>query len=253
MRPQQGRAPSSTVGPPDADEIGRRISGFDWSRVAADLDERGYALLPGLLRAGECRELSSLYDRDDPFRSVISMERHRFGAGEYKYFDYPLPARVEALRHELYPPLAAIANRWQERLRVRVRFPTSHRRFVARCRASGQTRPTPLLLRYGPGGYNRLHQDLYGALAFPLQVACLLSRPDAEFRGGEFLLVESRPRMQLRGEAIALRRGEGIVFPNRERPARGVRGDHRALVRHGLSSVHSGERTALGIIFHDAK
>lgn len=237
----------------DSQEIPRRLAGFDWAGVARDLESQGYARLPGLLRARECRDISRLYDREDRFRSVISMERYRFGAGEYKYFARPLPELVEALRVGLYPPLAEIANRWQERLRSRDRFPKQLAGFLARCRAEGQERPTPLLLRYGPGGYNRLHQDRYGAIAFPLQVACLLSRPEAEFRGGEFLLVEQRPRMQLRGEALALRRGEGLVFPNRERPVRGVRGDHRAVMRHGVSAVRSGERKALGILFHDAR
>jgi hypothetical protein len=180
------------------------------------------------------------------------MERHRFGEGEYKYFDYPLPPLVTELRRAFHPGLAAIANAWQEKLGSAERFPSSHPEFIARCVAAGQERPTPLLLHYRSGGYNRLHQDLYGAVAFPLQLTCLLSRPVEDFEGGEFLLTEQRPRMQSRGEAIALERGEGILFPTRERPIEGARGVHRAVVRHGVSRIRAGERTTLGIIFHDA-
>lgn len=229
------------------------MAALDWERIALDLDRIGHARIPALLRAAECRELSRLYTRPERFRKVVSMERHRFGEGEYKYFGYPLPPLVAALRRAFHPPLARIANAWQQRLGAPERFASSHRDFLARCRAAGQERPTPLLLRYQAGGYNRLHQDLYGEVAFPLQLACLLSRPGEDFEGGEFLLTEQRPRMQSRGEAIDLRRGEGIVFPTRERPVEGTRGHHRAVMRHGVSRVRSGERTALGIIFHDAR
>jgi hypothetical protein len=181
------------------------------------------------------------------------MDRHRFGEGEYRYFARPLPDLVEALREAFYPPLAEIANAWNEALRVPVRFPPALGDWLERCAAGGQTRPTPLLLCYVAGGYNRLHQDLYGALVFPIQLTCLLSQPGRDFEGGEFLLVEQRPRMQLRGEAIALGRGEGILFATRERPVRGARGWHRAQMRHGVSTLHSGQRTTLGVIFHDAK
>ena len=236
-----------------ATDVERRIEALDWGRVAERLDRDGHALLPRLLRAAECRALAGLYGCDARFRSTISLERHRFGAGEYRYFDYPLPALVASLREALYPPLARIANGWQEALGTPLRFPPDLRGFLRTCHADGQTRPTPLLLRYGPGGFNCLHQDLYGAIAFPLQVAILLSDPVRDFGGGEFLLVEQRPRQQSRGEAIALRRGEAIVFPNRERPVEGARGVYRAQLRHGVSRVRSGERTTLGLIFHDAK
>ncbi len=233
--------------------IRERVAAIDWRRVARDLDELGHARLPGFLSAAECRELAGLYRCDERFRSTVAMEPRRFGIGEYRYFAYPLPRTVAELRSALYPRLARIANRWLAAWGSPERFPGSLGPFLARCRAGGQSRPTPLLLHYQTGGLNHLHQDLYGALAFPLQVAFLLSRPQRDFSGGEFLLVEQRPRQQSRGEAIALRRGEGLVFPNRERPVRGARGMFRARVRHGVSRVHSGERTALGIIFHDAE
>jgi hypothetical protein len=181
------------------------------------------------------------------------MERFRFGLGEYRYFDRPLPAQVDALRSLLYAPLAKIANAWQQRLGAKERHEPSLRDFLQRCHAAGQTRPTPLLLRYAAGGFNCLHQDIYGPIAFPLQVTVLLSRPERDFEGGEFLLVEQRPRQQSRGEAVALAQGEAIVFPTRERPVAGTRGDYRAGIRHGVSTLHSGSRTTLGIIFHDAR
>lgn len=229
-----------------------RLAGVDWELVAAELDERGHARLPGLLRAAECRSLAALWRRRELFRSHVDMGRQRFGEGEYRYFADPLPPLVARLRAGLYPPLARIANTWAERL-GRERYPSGLQGFLRLCRRAGQTRPTPLLLRYQAGGYNRLHQDVYGALAFPLQVAVLLSQPQRDFRGGEFLLVEQRPRMQSRGEALALERGEAVVFPNRERPVRGAQGFSRAQVRHGVSSVHSGKRLTLGVIFHDAR
>jgi hypothetical protein len=232
---------------------GKRVAAVDWEAAFAALDAHGHARLPGLLRAADCRALASLYADDARFRSTISMERHRFGQGEYRYFGRPLPPLVAALRRALYPPLAGLANRWQSRLGAGEPYPRSHTAFLRRCHQAGQRRPTPLLLRYGPDGFNCLHQDLYGAVAFPLQVAILLSDPDRDFEGGEFLLVEQRPRQQSRGEAIALRRGEAIVFPTRERPVQGTRGIHRATLRHGVSRVRRGQRTTLGIIFHDAK
>jgi len=231
----------------------RRVEDLDWARIAHDLSIQGHARIPGLLRAGECRELSGLYSREEHFRKVVSMGRHRFGEGEYKYFVRPLPPLVAALRRDFYPKLAVIANEWQERLGRGPQFPGSLREFLARCRAAGQEHPTPLLLHYRSGGYNRLHQDLYGEVAFPLQLTCLLSRPGEDFRGGEFLLTEQRPRMQSRGEAIDLARGEGVLFPTRERPVEGARGPQRAIMRHGVSRIRAGERMALGIIFHDAK
>jgi hypothetical protein len=234
-------------------DIGRRLAGLDWKRVAADLDERGHARLPRLLTAGECRDLDRLWDVEDRFRSHVDMARHRFGEGEYRYFARPLPPLVAQLRRRLYPPLARIANAWCERLGEPARYPATLAAFAKACADHGQTRPTPLLLRYAEGGFNCLHQDLYGEIAFPLQVACLLHRPDADFRGGEFLLLEGRPRQQSRAEAIRLERGEAIVFPTRERPVEGARGPYRAQMRHGVSRVHAGRRATLGIIFHDAR
>jgi hypothetical protein len=230
-----------------------RLSGVDWQRVARELDETGHARIQALLSPAECRELAALYGEPERFRKRIVMEQHRFGAGEYKYFAYPLPRRVAELRAGLYAGLAPVANAWSARLGSKLRFPDSLEEFLARCRAHSQTRPTPLLLHYRAGGYNRLHQDLYGAVAFPLQLTCLLSKPGVDFTGGEFLLLEQRPRMQSRGEAIALAQGEAIVFATRERPVSGPRGTARAQMRHGGSVVRSGERTTLGIIFHDAE
>jgi hypothetical protein len=196
--------------------------------------------------------MAGLYGDDRRFRKTIDMERQRFGRGEYRYFARPLPAEVESLRRAFYPPLARIANAWQERLGAEERFERSLAAFLRRCAVSGQQRPTPLLLRYGPEGFNCLHRDLYGDIAFPLQVAICLSRPAHDFQGGEFLLTEGRPRQQSRGEAIALDQGEAIIFPTRERPVEGARGWLRAQLRHGVSRLHSGERFTLGIIFHDA-
>ena len=231
-----------------------RVSRIDWTRLETDLDAGGYARIPGLLTAAECRGLQSLYPEPRHFRKKVDLARQRFGdGGDYQYFARPLPARVAQLRTALYPGLARIANRWQKTLGSRRRFPRSLRSFLAQCHEAGQEQPTPLLLRYGAGGYNRLHQDLYGAVAFPLQVAVLLSNPERDFSGGEFLLVEQRARMQSRGDAIALRRGEAVVFPTRERPVRGARGVSRAQMRHGMSRLLSGSRLVLGIIFHDAK
>jgi len=238
-------------GPPD---LAARVAAVDWERAARELDAVGHARLPGFLRAEECRALSALWDDPARFRQRIDLARHRFGdVGEYQYFAYPLPDAVGELRRALYAPLARIANAWAERLGAGPSFPPALDRFLARCRREGQARPTPLLLRYRAGGYNRLHQDLYGAVAFPLQVAFLLSPPGREFRGGEFLLLEQRPREQARVEVVALEQGEAVVFPNRERPQRGPRGDHRVRVRHGVARLRAGKRMTLGMIFHDAK
>ena len=233
--------------------VAQRVAAIDWGTVQAALDEVGHARLPRLLSSSECRLLAKLYPRDEHFRSTVNMEQHRFGRGEYRYFARPLPPLVEDLRRALYPPLARVANAWQERLSAPDRYERTLASFLRRCRAAGQARPTPLLLRYEQEGFNCLHQDLYGSVAFPLQVTVLLSRPELEFRGGDFLLVEQRPRQQSRGEAVALRHGEAIIFPNRERPVEGARGSYRAQLRHGVSRVLSGDRLALGIIFHDAK
>lgn len=228
-------------------------SRVDWQRSEAELDARGYALPGRLLSARECAALRRAFQDGARFRATIDMEPRRFGRGRYRYFAYPLPPVVEALRAALYPPLAAIANRWQERLGRSERFEPALAGFLARCHAAGQTRPTPLLLHYGAGDYNRLHQDVYGAIAFPLQVAIVLAREGEDYTGGEFLLAEQRPRMQTRGAAIRLGLGEAIVFPNALRPVAGPRGWARAELRHGVSELRSGERTTLGLIFHDAK
>jgi hypothetical protein len=225
---------------------------IDWKNIAAELDVQGWAVLPRLLDAPSCDSLTALYDDDARFRSRVVMARHGFGKGEYKYFAYPLPAPVAALRQALYPPLATIANRWHERLAIETRFPDDHAAFIARCRDAGQTRPTPLLLRYGPGDYNCLHQDLYGEQVFPLQVAVLLAQPGADFTGGELVLTEQRPRMQSRAMVVPLNQGDGVAFAVNQRPMAGTRGDYRVTMRHGVSRIRSGRRHTLGIIFHDA-
>jgi hypothetical protein len=205
-----------------------------------------------LLTASECERISALYDDDEKFRSRIAMARHGFGRGEYKYFAYPLPARVAELRGALYARLAPIANRWNEAMGMSVRYPAAHAQFLERCHTAGQTRPTPLLLRYGPGDYNCLHQDLYGDLIFPLQTAILLSHPGTDFTGGEFVLTEQRPRMQSRPSVVPLARGDGVVFAVSQRPVQGTRGVYRTTMRHGVATLRSGRRHTLGMIFHDA-
>lgn len=226
---------------------------LDWTRVAADLDRDGNAVLPGLLTADACAALAARYGEDGLFRSTVVMARHGYGRGEYRYFADPLPEPVATLRRDLYPPLAAIANAWNGALGIDADFPPDHAAFRARCRAAGQTRPTPLLLRYGPGDYNCLHQDLYGELVFPLQVAVLLSRPGTDFTGGEFVLTEQRPRRQSRVQVVPLDQGDAVVFPVRHRPGKGARGFHRLAMRHGVSALRGGRRHTLGIIFHDAR
>lgn len=233
--------------------IAARLARLDWQTIEASLDADGHAVTPPLLTAAECRGLVRLYADDGRFRSTIDMARYRFGVGEYRYFAHPLPDVVAALRTHAYARLAPVANRWMARLGAGDAFPADHAAFVAVCQARGQTRPTPLLLRYEAGGYNCLHQDTYGAVAFPLQITCLLSDPARDFTGGEFLLVEQRPRAQSRGEAIVLGRGAAVIFATRHRPVAGTRGDYRATVRHGVSRLRSGTRMTLGIIFHDAE
>ena len=225
----------------------------DWSVLAKELDTHGAAVLSGLLRPEECTGLAAAYPESGPFRSHIIMSRHGFGRGEYKYFAYPLPDPVASLRESLYPALAGIANRWNEALGEAPRFPDEHAAFIARCHKAGQKRPTPLLLQYGEGDYNCLHQDIYGAHVFPLQVAILLSEPGRDFTGGEFVLTEQRPRMQSRAEVVPLRQGDGVVFPVHHRPVQGTRGVYRVNLRHGVSRLRSGRRHTLGIIFHDAE
>ena len=225
---------------------------IDWRAAAASLSERPYARLGPLLTAEECAQLVAAYDETRLFRSRVEMERHRFGRGDYQYFAYPLPALVAELRREMYRPLAGIANAWAESLGERERYPPEHEAFLARCHAAGQRRPTPLLLHYEEGGYNALHQDVYGPVAFPLQIAVFLSQPTRDYDGGAFLLVEQRPRAQSIGEALLPGQGEAIVFTTRYRPVYGTRGVHRAHVRHGVSRVSRGVRHTLGVIFHDA-
>jgi hypothetical protein len=234
------------------EDIGARIEGFDWERVRDDLDLAGNAVLPGLLSQGECDGLAGLYPAEEPFRSRIVMAKHGFGRGEYRYFRYPLPEPVASLRTALYPHLAPVADRWSAALGLDVRYPATHEEFLACCHAAGQTRPTPLLLRYLAGDYNCLHQDVYGEHVFPLQVAILLSEPGLDFTGGEFVMTEQRPRMQSRAEVVPLRKGDGVVFTVRNRPVRGSRGVYRVNLRHGVSRIRSGVRHVVGIIFHDA-
>jgi uncharacterized protein len=230
-----------------------KASGIDWAGVAADLDRAGAAVLPGVLQPAECRALAALYKEEAPFRSRVVMARHGYGRGEYKYFSYPLPEIVAGLRGVLYPPLASIANQWNFFLSLSEHYPETLKEFLNLCHEAGQVRPTPLLLQYGAGDYNCLHQDLYGPLVFPLQVAFLLSVPGEDFAGGEFVLVENRPRMQSRAAVVPLGQGDGVVFAVNHRPVRGARGFHRVAMRHGVSAVRAGRRHVLGVIFHDAQ
>lgn len=228
------------------------LRAIDWPTLHASLDACGHAELPGLLTPEACRTLAALYAQRQHFRSRVVMARHGFGRGEYQYFAYPLPAPVEALRTAIYPHLAPLANHWNEAMGVEVRYPPTHAGFLALCHAAGQTRPTPLLLRYQAGDYNCLHQDVYGEHVFPLQMAILLSAPGSDFTGGEFVLTEQRPRMQSRVEVVPLGRGDAVIFAVNQRPVRGTRGSYRVNLRHGVSRLRSGHRHMLGIIFHDA-
>jgi uncharacterized protein len=235
-----------------AKNIAARVKAIDWERVSKDLDAHGGAMIEGLVTREECDALAALYSINDIFRSRVVMARHGFGRGEYKYFSYPLPEIVAALRTALYPRLAPVANRWNEAMRIDVRYPEKHADYIARCHADGQMRPTPLLLQYGAGDYNCLHQDLYGEHVFPLQVTILLSEPERDFTGGEFVLTEQRPRMQSRPEVVPLRQGDAVIFAVNQRPVQGTRGVYRVKLRHGVSRVRSGHRHTLGVIFHDA-
>jgi hypothetical protein len=243
---------ASTVRASADDEFGR-LARLDWMRAEDELNEKGAAVLERLLTAKECREIAALYGDDARFRNRIVMSRHNFGRGEYQYFSYPLPPLIGGLRTALYPHLVPIANAWNERMGIYMRYPKTHREFLEVCHSQGQTRPTPLLLQYEAGDYNCLHQDLYGALAFPLQAAILLSQPGAGFTGGEFVMTEQRPRMQSRAEVIPLAQGDAVVFAVHQRPVKGTRGTYRVNMRHGMSRLHSGRRHVLGLIFHDAK
>jgi hypothetical protein len=239
--------PASTSGIP------ARVEATDWAQAGRDLDAQGCAVLKGLLSPDECRALAALYPDDSRFRSRVVMGRHGFGRGEYQYFSYPLPDLIAGLRPALYARLSDVANRWNEAMGIDIRYPHDHDAFLERCHAAGQTRPTPLLLQYGEGDYNCLHQDLYGEHVFPLQVAILLSEPGRDFTGGEFVLTEQRPRMQSRPEVVSLVQGDAVAFAVHHRPVQGTRGFYRVNLRHGVSRIRSGHRHTLGVIFHDAK
>jgi hypothetical protein len=235
-----------------ASEVAARVKSIDWERVSQNLDAQGNAMIERLLTPVECDALSTLYSLDHLFRSRVVMARHGFGRGEYKYFDYPLPDIVGGLRKAIYPQLVPIANRWNTAMGIDIRFPQTHAQFIERCHAAGQLRPTPLLLQYGTDDYNCLHQDLYGEHVFPLQLTILLSVPEKDFTGGEFVVTEQRPRMQSRPQVVPLRQGDAVVFAVHHRPAQGTRGVYRVTLRHGVSRVRSGHRHTIGIIFHDA-
>ena len=228
------------------------IAAYDWAGITRELDAHGCAVLPNLLSPAQCRAVAALYEDESRFRSHVVMARHGFGQGEYRYFQYPLPEPVAGLRTALYPHLADLANDWNARMAIAARYPGDHASYLKQCHAAGQRRPTPLLLRYGPGDFNCLHQDLYGELAFPIQVAILLSEPGRDFTGGEFVLTEQRPRLQSRVEVVPLKQGDGVAFAVHHRPVRGSRGSYRVNLRHGVSHLRSGRRHTLGIIFHDA-
>ena len=229
-----------------------RVDGLDWQRIARDLDQEGNAVMEQLFSPTECLAIAGLYPNDNVFRSRVVMERHGFGRGEYKYFSYPLPDLLYALRTAVYPHLVPVANRWNEAMGIDVRYPEKHADFVARCHDAGQIRPTPLLLQYAAGDYNCLHQDLYGEHVFPLQLAILLSDPGSDFTGGEFVMTEHRPRMQSRPMVVPLRQGDGVIFAVHNRPVQGTRSTYRFNLRHGVSRIRSGRRHTVGIIFHDA-
>ena len=226
---------------------------ISWKQVYQDLNAEGNAIIRGLMSLDDCDEIRVLYDKEDLFRSNIVMERHGFGRGEYRYFRYPLPDLITTLRTSLYPHLVLIANRWNEAMGIAIRYPATHAEYMQRCHQAGQTKPTPLLLKYGTDDYNCLHQDLYGEHVFPLQVAVLLSEPEKDFTGGEFVLTEQRPRMQSRPIVVPLRKGDGVVFAVNHRPVKGKKSVYRVTLRHGVSRLRSGSRYTLGIIFHDAK
>lgn len=230
-----------------------RLERLDWDRVDTDLDAAGFSIVPRLLADRECENLRRGYERDSFYRSTVDMERYRFGSGQYRYFAYPLPSLVEELRQAFYAHLQGVANAWRERLGMRPEFPSQLDEFLRHCRRAGQHRPTPLILRYRAGDYNRLHQDLYGVVAFPLQVVVNLSRPGRDYAGGELILVEQKPRSQSRATALAPALGDAVIFTNRERPVAGARGAYRVQMRHGASTITRGSRFALGLIFHDAE
>jgi uncharacterized protein len=242
-----------TIGDMTRRNICSRIDALDWPRILASLHERGWARTGVLLTTQECDDLRALYASDNLFRSRVVMARHRFGLGEYKYFSYPLPHLVADLREQLYARLAAVANDWESKLGGKSYYPEMHQEFIKLCRAAGQDRPTPLMLRYESGGYNCLHQDLYGAVYFPLQTVFMLDQPELDFAGGEFVLVEQRPRAQSAAHVIAPEQGEAVIFTTRWRPVQGSRGHYRVNIRHGVSTITQGLRHTLGIVYHDAE
>jgi hypothetical protein len=237
----------------ESSELIKRVAALDWPALSSELDAQACAVIGSLLTPGQCSAIADLYPVHEQFRSRVVMARHGFGRGEYKYFSYPLPPVVAALRVSLYPPLAQVANRWNEGMGIDVRFPAGLEAFLDRCHKAGQTRPTPLVLQYVAGDFNCLHQDVYGDHVFPFQVTILLKEPGVDFTGGQFVLTEQRPRMQSRVEVVPLERGDGVIFPVRHRPVQGTRGFYRVNLRHGVSRIRSGSRHTLGIIFHDAK
>ena len=234
-------------------ESASEVERYDWDEIGATLNAFGAAVLPKLMTASECEDIAALYADEKHFRSHIHMARHGFGRGEYRYFKYPLPARIAALRTALYAQIAPFANAWNERMNIAVRYPQRHTDYLKLCHEAGQTRPTPLLLQYGPGDFNCLHQDLYGELAFPMQITALLSKPERDFTGGEYVLTEQRPRMQSRVEVVPLQQGDAVLFAVHNRPVQGSKGAYRVNMRHGVSRIRSGHRHTLGVIFHDAK
>lgn len=248
---------SSQMSNPESNAAGKsieaRIASLNWQELSFSLHERGWARTGTLLSPKECMSLRGLYSNDELFRSRVIMARHRFGLGEYKYFAYPLPQVVKELREFLYERLASIANNWAARLKGADAYPDTHREFIEQCHAKGQSRPTPLMLRYEAGGYNCLHQDLYGAVYFPLQTVFMLDRPEQDFTGGEFVLVEQRPRAQSAAQVVSPQQGEGVIFTTRWRPAQGSKGHYRVNIKHGVSEVTSGTRHTLGIVYHDAE
>lgn len=233
--------------------IAERVEGVAWEQMSQQLNAEGSAVIKGVLSADECEEVRGLYDEDNLFRSRVVMERHGFGRGEYRYFKYPLPELIRDLRTSTYLHLMPIANRWNEAMDVDARFPTTHAEYIRRCHEAGQDKPTPLILKYGADDYNCLHQDLYGEHVFPLQIAVLLSQPEKDFTGGEFVMTEQRPRMQSRPIVVPLRKGDGVVFAVHHRPVQGKKSVYRVNLRHGVGRIRSGSRYTLGIIFHDAK
>lgn len=238
--------------PAETLSIDRKLSGYDWEEIAQGLDRDGQAVLPKIFSLSECNKISNMYDEEQHFRSRIYMARHGFGKGEYRYFRYPLPNLIGLHRQAIYPYLAKMANGWNKRLGIDKVYPPEHKAFLEQCWDGGQTKPTPLLLKYDPGDYNCLHQDLYGDLAFPIQVAVLLSVPGEDFAGGEFVIVEQRPRMQSRAEVVPLQKGDAVIFAVHSRPVNGSKGTYRVNLKHGVSRIRTGRRYTLGIIFHDA-